>query len=444
MPVFFLLAAPVAGAGNFIHPRLIIVRDEKAAGEILAALKAGKSFSLLAKERSVDEKSAERYGDLGEVPIESLDPALRKTAGELKDGEVSGVIALQGGLFALLQIVDLSYYRKGAHAFRAGDFGTAETELLKHIEANPDAVKGRIMLAKIYEAKKDKTAAERSYAEALSYEPLNEEAYTRLGALFAAGGDYEKAAALYKEGLKHLPESQPLQQGLKRLTARIRPSSKVRNEGKAFLRIIVAGSRSDAEEILSQIRRGKPFASLAKTRSIDEKSRDAFGYLGEVAVQTLDRPVREALGHLKPGETSGVIALDDKRYVLVQKTDVRYFTEGEKAFISGDMQEAEKYLLKHVELNPDSVRALAMLGKIYEGEKKFDRAEAVYRQAISYDPLAVVVYERLGRMYLLAGQTIKAKALYQEGLTHVPSSEVLEEGLEMADIILINRGAGVP
>jgi parvulin-like peptidyl-prolyl isomerase len=442
--VFLLLAAPATAGKHFVHPRLIIVQDEKTAEEILTALKGGKSFALLAKERSLDEKSRDRYGDLGEIPIENLDAPLRKVAGELNDGEVSGVVALEGGRYALLQIVDLSFYRKGAHAFRSGDFRTAETDLLKHIGANPDAVKGRIMLGKIYEKRKDTKNAERLFTEALVYDPLNEEAYDRLGSIYTAAGEYGKAAAVYKKGLDHVPDAELLKLGLKVASGHITPVAEARAEKTVFLRVILTKSEADANDILSAIRKGKTFASLAKARSIDDKSRNAFGYLGEVEVQTLDKPVQEALTHLKSGETSGVIPLDDKRYALVQKTDIRYFTEGEKAFVSGDKKNAERNLLKHVELNPDSVRALTMLGMIYEEEKKSDKAEEMYRQAISYDPSAVLVYERLGRMYLLAGQFKKAKELYQDGLKHVPSSAVLGEGLEMTDILLINRGAGVP
>ncbi len=442
--VVSFLAAPAAAGKNFVHPRLIIVRDEKTAVDILAALKAGSSFALLAKERSVDKQSAGRYGDLGEVPIDSLEPPLRKLAAELEDGAMSGVVPLQGGRFALLQIVDLRFYRKGAHAFRAGDFRTAEADLLKHIELNLDAVKGRIMLGRIYETRKDMKNAERLFNEALFYDPLSEEAYSRLGSLYTAEGKYEKAAALYKKGLKHLPDARPLQTGLNNVIGYGKSSPGVQDRGKVFLRVIVTASKTDANDILHEIGKGKTFASLAKARSIDEKSRDAFGYLGEVAVQTLDRPVQEALARLRPGETSGVIALGDKRFVLVQKTDIHYFTEGEKAFISGDLETAKEDLLKHVALNPDSVRALTMLGKIYEEEKKSDKAEAEYRQAIFYDPSAVLVYERLGRMYLLSGRFKMAKELYQEGLSRVPSSQVLSEGLEMTDILMINRGSGVP
>jgi parvulin-like peptidyl-prolyl isomerase len=460
-PVFFLLAPCAGAAKNFVHPRLIVVGDEKTAQEILAEVKSGKSFAILAKEKSVDVGSGDRYGDLGEIPVDRLDPSLRAIAGELKDGETSGVVALKGGGFALLQIVELGYYRRGAQAFRAGDYRAAESNLLKHIEANPDAVKGRIMLGKIYEARGDAKKAEQMYAETLTYDPVSEEAYSRLASLYMAARKYEKAAEAYKKGVKHLPNAEPLKRGLKNAlghipaktvsapstpttaSGRITPVDAIKAE-KVFLRVILTRSDADARDILSQVKKGKSFALLAKARSIDEKSRDAFGYLGQVDIQTLDKPVQEALTHLKPGETSDVIPLDDKRFALVQKTDVHYFTEGEKAFISGDAETAEKDLLKHVQLNPDSVRALTMLGKIYEDKKDPDKAEAMYRQAISCDPTAVLVYERLGRMYLLAGQFAKAKELYQDGLTHVPSSEVLSEGLEMTDILMLNRGAGIP
>jgi Flp pilus assembly protein TadD len=441
--MFFFAATPVNAVKSYVHPRLIIVDNERAASEILSEVRGGKSFALLAKERSIDEKSRDRYGDLGPIELRSLALPLRKAAAELKDGEMSDIIKLDENRYALLQIVDLHYYSVGARAFRAGQYGTAEPNLLKHIEINPDAVKARVMLGKIYESRKETGKAETVYREALFYDPSDEEAYARLGGLYMTTEQYERASALYGEALRHLPDTELFKLGIRAAGAHIHPAGKPAT-GKVFMRIIVALNGSDAASILSELRQGKDFPYLAKTRSIDEKSKASCGYLGEVEINTLDKPIQEALSRLSPGETSGVIQLSDSRYVIVQKTDVHYLTEGEKAFAAGDFDAAEKDLIRHVQLNPDSVKALAMLGKIYEAKKDFAKAEKLYRQAISYDPSAVLIYERLGRELLLQGQYGKARELYQEGLAHVPSSEVLGEGLEMTDILLIDKGRTAP
>ncbi len=473
--LIIIAASPVNAGRNFVHPRLIVVDSEKAAGEILAEINSGRSFALLAKERSTDESSRDRYGDLGPVEIVSLAAPLRKSAAVLKDGEVSNIIKLDESHYALLQLVDLSYYRIGARAFKAGQYATAVPNLLKHIEINPDAVKARVMLGRIYESRKDAAKAETAYRGALFYDNSNEEAYSRLGALYMGTEQYEKANTLYEEATKHHPDTEIFKLGIKAAAAHLRPAVQATARpivqpavqpaviptvkptvrptvpaaiqpvaGKVFLRIIVAANEQEARDILSELQHGKAFPYLAKTRSVDEKSRASLGYLGEVEVSTLDKAVGEALSGLKPGTTSDVIRLADNRYVIVQKTDIHYLAEAEKAFAAGDQAAAEEDLLRHVELNPDSVKALAMLGKICEGKKDFAKAEKLYRQAIFYDPSAVLIYERLGRVLLLLGQYAKAKELYEEGLSHVPSSEALADGLETTDILLIGRGNRVP
>jgi tetratricopeptide (TPR) repeat protein len=97
-----------------------------------------------------------------------------------------------------------------------------------------------------------------------------------------------------------------------------------------------------------------------------------------------------------------------------------------------------------VESNPDAVKARTLLGKIYEDRNEFSKAIDMYRKAISFSPKTVLVYERLARDYLLLGQYREAKDIYTEGLRQVPSSPEMEEGIEMADMLLIGDGGRMP
>ncbi len=494
---FTLIASSLYAARSPVV-RIIVVDKQSEAENILAEINKGRSFASLAKERSIDKNSRDRYGEIEAAAFEGLDGPLKKAALKLGEGEVSGVIALGDNRYALALAVDMTHYRKGAKAFRSGDFKAAENDLLKHVELNPDAVKARVILGRIYEAGNETKKAEVNYGDALRFDPGCEEAYLRLGALYLSAGQVQQAKDLYDDGLNHLPDSKSLRTGIEKtrkrlLAARVEPPKKetgeiepggheipkgdaqksggpkpdnskkelpsgeaLKNrpsisgtskniaEKKMHIRIIFADNESDAQDILSQLKEGRPFALLAKERSVDEKTREAYGYLGEVSVGSLHTSIQDALSKLKEGQTSDVIKIDQNRYAVVQLSQMDLYREGEKAFIAGDYVTAEGKLLKYVEKNPDAVKARAMLGKIYEDKKEPSKAIEMYKEAIAFSPGTVLVYERLARVYLFLGMYQKAKDVYIQGLRQVPSSPVLEEGIEMADLLLIGNGERTP
>jgi tetratricopeptide (TPR) repeat protein len=494
---FTLIASSLHAAKSPVV-RIIVVNTQSEAENILSELGKGRSFASLAKERSIEKKSRERFGEVGADAFDGLDKPLKEAALKLGVGEVSKLIKLGDKRYALVLIVDMSNYRKGAKAFREGDFKTAEVDLLRHIELNPDAVKARVILGRIYGAGNETKKAEVNYKDALRFDPDCEEAYLRLGALYLSAGQFQQAKDIYDDGLNHLPDSKSLRTGLektkKRLSAaKVEPpkketagdeprgheipqtdagkrqvlkadnpkkempvsealndgpaligTSKNTHERKIYIRIIFTEKESDALDILSQVKKGRPFALLAKERSVDEKTREACGYLGEVGVDSLHPSIQEALSKLKEGQTSDAIRMDQNRYAIVQVTDMGLYTEGERAFIAGDYVTAEAKLLRYVETNPDAVKARTMLGKIYESKEEPSKAIEMYKEAISFSPKTVLIYERLARVYLLMGMYLKAKEVYVQGLRQVPSSPVLEEGIEMADMLLIGSGERMP
>ncbi len=494
---FALIASPLYASGNPVV-RIIVVNTQADAEGIIAEMAKGRSFASLAKERSVDEESRDRFGEIKSTAFEGLDKPLKEAALKLRPGQVSGVLALSDKRHAIVLLVDMTHYRNGARAFKSGDLINAKTDLLRHVELNPDAVKARILLGRICEASNKTKEAEVNYRDALRFDPGNEEAYLRLGALYLRMGQFQTAKDLYEDGLHHLPDSKPLMAGLKKAKGRPsatvsalvkkedeavepmgdetpkrvdvvnhapeaakpkedmvtavspkdKPSNNVtsadKNEKTIHIRIIFTEKESDAQDVLSEVGKGKPFALVAKERSIDEKTRQVYGYLGEVSIESLHASIQEALSKMTEGQISGVIKMDQNRYAVVQVTEIGLYREAERAFIAGDHAAAETKLLKYVEANPDAVKARTMLGKIYEDKNEPSKAIRMYKEAISYSPKTVLVYERLARVYLFLGMYGKAKDVFIQGLKQVPSSPELEEGIEMADMLLIGEGERMP
>jgi parvulin-like peptidyl-prolyl isomerase len=463
--IFFSLSFSFsfAAAPRKVPLRIIMVKSASEAKDILSRLKKGVPFPRLAAERSLD-KSRGRSGDLGTVDVSRLEPPLRKAVSKMKEGDISGAIRLRKNRYAIVQVLDFSHYRKGVSAFRAGDFTSAESNLLEHLKLNPDAIKARIMLGEIYEQNKDLDKAEAEYKEVLSFDRKSWIAYVRLGKLYMQNAQYQKAKEIYAAGLKYIPKAEGFRTGMKDAEARLSdapaptagpgqsaasspaapPSSKAgaartspiraKDGRRMHLRMVVLGSESEAGEVLSDLKKGKSFAMIAKERSIDEGTRGEFGYLGEAEIGTLDTPIQDAVRNLKVGQMS------EGRYAIMQSADFHYFKEGENAYIQEDFETTEKKLLKHLELNEDDARAYLILGAIYEERKDYKKAEEMFKKGISYHPKVVLLYLRLGKLYQAQRQFQKSKDVFVEGFRNVPSSELLAKGIEMVDILLFSEG----
>lgn len=169
----------------------------------------------------------------------------------------------------------------------------------------------------------------------------------------------------------------------------------------AHLRIIVAVSEKDAEEMFSKIKNGMPFAFLARERALDKLSRKKYGYLGKVSIESLVEPsLIDTISNLRKGEISGVLNLKDGRYAIIQMVDMSYCDKGKKAFRNKDYKTAEENLLRHIEINPDAVKARIMLGQIYEKRGEIDKAEKMYMDAVYYGLNDEKAYVHLGGLYL--------------------------------------------
>ena len=100
------LFAPVAAipqAADLIGLRLIVLRTEAEAADILARMQAGEKFEDLARNHSVDS-SASAGGYLGTFTIGQLRRELHTAVKDLSPGQVSGLVRM-GGQFALIQLL---------------------------------------------------------------------------------------------------------------------------------------------------------------------------------------------------------------------------------------------------------------------------------------------------------------------------------------------------
>jgi len=117
-----------------IHIRHIVVTDAALAGEIVAKLKAGSDFTVLAAEYSIDAETKENGGDLGWFVPDSIISELQDAALSLPLGGLSDPIRTRGG-YTIIQVVE-----RGPHPLEATDLKQRQQEaLLAQLEAERGA-----------------------------------------------------------------------------------------------------------------------------------------------------------------------------------------------------------------------------------------------------------------------------------------------------------------
>lgn len=88
-----------------VNARHILVKTKEEAQQIEKELKAGASFTMLAKEKSIDKTSAVNGGELGFFTANQMVPAFSKAAFALrKPGEISPIVHTQYG-YHIIQLI---------------------------------------------------------------------------------------------------------------------------------------------------------------------------------------------------------------------------------------------------------------------------------------------------------------------------------------------------
>ncbi len=78
------------------------------------------------------------------------------------------------------------------------------------------------------------------------------------------------------------------------------------SDSAVALQIIVVSSPLEALDILSRLKKGEDFATLAKQRSIDPSAENG-GHLGLLSLDSLRPELRQALVNMKPGDVAGPV-----------------------------------------------------------------------------------------------------------------------------------------
>jgi tetratricopeptide (TPR) repeat protein len=94
----------------------------------------------------------------------------------------------------------------------------------------------------------------------------------------------------------------------------------------------------------------------------------------------------------------------------------------------GDYSDADKWLTKAVEWNPNNVQTLYYLGRAKYNENRFDEAIAVFLKCLQLDPTNVKAEDNLGLSYEGLGKMDEAMAAYRAAIAWQADAKVKNSG----------------
>lgn len=236
-----------------------------------------------------------------------------------------------------------------------------------------------------------------------------------------------------------------------------------------FLRIIVVGTRAQAEAALQRLQKGDAFRAIAHDLSADP-SAPGGGYIGAMNLSEMDPKLAAAAALLPYGGTSGAIDLGD-RYVILHRLsrDFKWkagqlYRQASALQEKGDLKAAADKDQQALEVYPYFLRALVLMARLIgqagdapraaqilrfavqtypkDASAQFDLALTLkkqpseqigaFRRAIELDPDMVAAYQSLGAALYSAGQPQQAIDTFRQGLQIDPLSAILYYDLGLA------------
>ncbi|MBX2857271.1 MAG: tetratricopeptide repeat protein [Cellvibrionaceae bacterium] len=102
---------------------------------------------------------------------------------------------------------------------------------------------------------------------------------------------------------------------------------------------------------------------------------------------------------------------------------------------SGETQRAHGFIDSTLKKNPQHLQAQLLKGLVYEFEKDFSKAEAVYRKALKLNPEYMASYRNLTRVLVVQGKIDSALTAVQTGRAQLPNNV----NLAISEAVLLER-----
>lgn len=213
--VYSLFSTDLGSAEEVKALRMIIVRSEQEAQDILRQIRKGASFSALAgiKSRGPERQS---WGYSGVVNLADVQPALRSALRKLKPGQVSDVLEL-GQNFVLVKVISPQiehHYAAADHAVQEGKTPEAIQEVKAALRLEKDNVRAYLKLAMIYDSAKRYEDAIPYLEKAYRYAPQVTQIMILRGAVYMRAAVEHNNRAYARKALKAYKQALELDERL--------------------------------------------------------------------------------------------------------------------------------------------------------------------------------------------------------------------------------------
>jgi len=346
-------------------------------------------------------------------------------------------------------LIDLALaYEKQRHTSLAID--TFKDYLFLH----PDKLHVRIKLGEMYLREKRYAEAEKEFQRILRSDPDNREVLLTLGLLFIESGRYDQAAATFEKLVRRYPADQRyayLQATAyeeKRLYApalaimeKIPPTSDLYSSARIRIAMIrkKEGKISDAIIVLEQaikVKRDVPGFYVVLS-SLYEDQQDRVGaerILKEgMVILPENTDLRYSLGVLYEKTGHFEASIQQMRTILKidpDHADALNFIGYSYADRGMHLGEAEKLILKALQLKPGNGYIIDSLGWTYFKQNRIDLALKYLQEAAAILPGDGAIAEHLGDAYLKAGRRQEALTAYRRALKINPASTTLPQKID--------------
>ena len=188
----------------------------------------------------------------------------------------------------------------------------------------------------------------------------------------------------------------------------------------------------EAGRMLAEVQlhlRHLPEAEAALRKVIDKAPGDIESYLALERVLVQENEIGKAITLLEK-----LIIVEPRRARELYQRMSQYAIQ-----LSRD-DDAIKYSLRAVELNPDDAENHRRLGEMYRARQDVDKAIIEFRAAISKNDRLFVVYLELADLLLAKGQTDDADRLFRRVLRGAPDEELVSRAARLSMQINLGRG----
>ena len=198
-----MAVAETATAQDERTVRRIVVADRQTAQEILQQLQQGASFSALAGTRSIGSE-ASQWGYSGTVRLHEVQPAMRAALLNLREGQISDVLEVEGQ-FVILKVISPRiprHFEAAKRAERAGKLPQAIQEIQAALRLEEDNVQAYLKLGLLQQQAKRFDLAMQSLEKARQYAPQEAQVALYIASVYTHAASESHNAAQAEKALQ--------------------------------------------------------------------------------------------------------------------------------------------------------------------------------------------------------------------------------------------------